>query len=235
MAYTYLITCLKNNQHYYGVSFKANTKPEDLWTTYFTSSKQVKKLIKEFGVDSFKVEVRKIFNDVNKARLWEHKVLRRLKVAKRSDFINRTDNISINSKGFVWWTDGNKNTRALNSPGDEWYRGNTFKGRKKSKDSVKKMMETRLKKFGSYATNKGIPHSRETKEKISQSKIGIKLGPQTQDHVEKRKMIGSNNPMFGKHLSQEHKQKLLDYAKKPKTLEHKKNISNSLKKYYASI
>ena len=235
MAYTYFISCLKNNQHYYGVSFKKGANPEDLWTTYFTSSKQVKKLIEIYGVDSFVVSVRKIFEDTNKARMWEHKVLRRLKVSTREDFINRTDNISINSKGFVWWTNGSQNTRALNAPGDGWYRGNTFKGRKKSKESVKKMMETRLKKYGSYSTNLGVPHTTETKIKISKSKTGVKLGPQTQEHVEKRKMIGSNNPRFGKHLSQEHKQKLLEYAKKPKTLEHKKNISKSLKNYFSNL
>jgi hypothetical protein len=41
------------------------------------------------------VEVRRIFDDITKARLWENTVLRRLKVIYRDKWLNKTDNISI--------------------------------------------------------------------------------------------------------------------------------------------
>ena len=55
----------------------------------------VEKLIKDFGKESFKFEIRRTFKDVTSARLWESKVLRRIKAVARTDFINRTDNKSI--------------------------------------------------------------------------------------------------------------------------------------------
>jgi hypothetical protein len=60
-----------------------------LWTKYFSSSAIVKKLIAEYGVDSFEFEVRRTFDNGKSALLWEHKVLRRLNASERPDWINR--------------------------------------------------------------------------------------------------------------------------------------------------
>lgn len=219
------------NQLYYGVRFKKGCNPSELWVTYFTSSKYIKKLINEHGLKAFKVEIRKIFSDVDKARDWEHRVLRKIKAKDRPDFINMTDNRSINSTNLKWWTNGKKNTKSIDSPGEGWYRGNCTRVIR-SEVSIKKQMETRLKKYGSLATNKGKEHSLETKEKISKSKLGVKLGPQTTDHIEKRKMKGERNPMFGKTHSLEVIKKLRVVNSKPKTEEHKNKISAALKKYH---
>jgi len=95
IPYTYRITCVPTGRHYYGVRFAKNCKPDDLWTTYFTSSKPIKRLIEEFGKDSFSAEVRKVFNDVDSAREWEQKVLERLNVRKNDNWINTHCNNSI--------------------------------------------------------------------------------------------------------------------------------------------
>ena len=232
MAYTYYIKCLATNQHYYGVRFAKKCSPDDLWVTYFTSSKYVKELIKKYSKDGFLFEVRKVFSSSKKAREWEHRVLRRLNVVNRTDFLNKTDNISINSQGLRWWTDGVKNTKAVTSPGPEWRPGTNKLGIKRSKESIQKQMDTRFKKYGSYATNKDVQHSSETKEKISASKLGKKYGPQTIEHINKRKMIGAANPMFGKTHSIEAKSKISNANKKPKTDEHKLKISKSLINYH---
>ena len=95
IPYTYLITHIPTDKKYYGVRFAKGCNPSDLWLTYFTSSKYVKSLIKDYGIESFNIEIRKIFNSVEKARKWETKVLKRMSVSKRDDYINKTDNISI--------------------------------------------------------------------------------------------------------------------------------------------
>lgn len=77
------------NRHYYGIRFARGCHPNQLWTTYFSSSKVIKKLIEEYGTDSFEVSVRRTFHTANAALTWEHKVLRRLGAAQRSDWINR--------------------------------------------------------------------------------------------------------------------------------------------------
>jgi hypothetical protein len=72
------------------VRFSKKADPSDFWKTYFTSSKEVKKRIQLFGKESFQFEIRKIFDCPVKARKWEDKVLRRINIFKRNDFINKS-------------------------------------------------------------------------------------------------------------------------------------------------
>ena len=45
IPYTYIIGWSSLNKWYYGVRYAKNCKPEDLWKTYFTSSKHVKEFL----------------------------------------------------------------------------------------------------------------------------------------------------------------------------------------------
>ena len=94
MFYTYLVGWSKLDKFYYGVRYAANSSPSELWKTYFTSSNHVKKFREENGEPDL-IQVRKIFNNPNKARLWENKVLKRIDVVNNGRFLNKTDNISI--------------------------------------------------------------------------------------------------------------------------------------------
>jgi hypothetical protein len=98
IPFTYLIKHVPTNRYYYGVKFEKGCHPNDFWTKYFTSSKKVKGLIKRYGKKSFIFEIRKTFKTQQQARNWENKVLRRMKVIHRDDFLNETDNISTNPK-----------------------------------------------------------------------------------------------------------------------------------------
>lgn len=92
--YTYLIGWTEQNTYYYGVRFAKDCHPNELWTEYFTSSKYVKKFRKKFGEPDV-VQIRETFSDPDKARLWEHKVLRRIGAKDSEHFLNMTDNLSI--------------------------------------------------------------------------------------------------------------------------------------------
>ena len=89
MAYTYLLTHVKSKRLYYGVRFDKRANPAELWVTYFSSSKIVKELIEEDGLDAFTYEVRKVFDDPEKALAWEAKVLSRLNAADSPIWLNR--------------------------------------------------------------------------------------------------------------------------------------------------
>jgi hypothetical protein len=93
--YTYLLKHIPTNTFYYGCRYAKGCHPTEFWNDYKTSSKYVKQLIEEYGVDSFIFEIRKTFTDAKKDRLWETRVLKRMNAANRNDFINKTDNISI--------------------------------------------------------------------------------------------------------------------------------------------
>ena len=113
--YTYLIGWTEQNKWYYGVRFAKKCHPNDLWTTYFTSSNYVKKFRKEYGEPDI-VEVRKIFTCSQKARDWETKVIKRLNIVESDEWLNRTDNTNkfyhegpINDKHRKSISESNKN------------------------------------------------------------------------------------------------------------------------------
>ena len=94
IPYTYLIGWSKFNIYYYGLRFGKNCRPSDLWNPYKTSSKHVKNFIKDNGEPDI-IQIRKTFNNIKFAQKWEHIVLKRMKVIFRKDFLNKTDNKSI--------------------------------------------------------------------------------------------------------------------------------------------
>jgi hypothetical protein len=88
IPFTYCVTHKPSGRKYYGVRFKNGCKPSDLWNKYFTSSKVIHILIKKDGLSAFDIEIRKTFKTKEDAIEWEFKVLRRVKVVGRSEWIN---------------------------------------------------------------------------------------------------------------------------------------------------
>jgi hypothetical protein len=102
--YTYLIGWSWLNTYYYGAEYGNGIKianPSNLWVTYFTSSKYVKKFRELHGEPDI-IQVRKTFETSSNTRLWEHKVLRRVKAVTRDDFLNKNNgsNQFINKGGY---------------------------------------------------------------------------------------------------------------------------------------
>lgn len=83
-----------HNKWYYGVRYAKGCHPDELWKTYFTSSKHVKYFAMQYGAPDV-IKIRKKFNSIDNARLWENRVLKKMKVINRNDFINKSNNISI--------------------------------------------------------------------------------------------------------------------------------------------
>lgn len=89
IPYTYFLFNKITGQKYYGVRYANNCKPEELWSTYFSSSKYVKQLIETHGKDSFEYEVRKTFKTPHEARSWEERVLRKLDILNNDIWLNK--------------------------------------------------------------------------------------------------------------------------------------------------
>jgi hypothetical protein len=88
--YTYLIKHRPSGKVYYGFRCANRVEPhEDLWKQYFTSSPGVQQLIETTGVDSFDVEVRRIFETKEQAVAWETRVLTRCKVLHDDRWLNQ--------------------------------------------------------------------------------------------------------------------------------------------------
>lgn len=134
---------------YYGVRYARGCHPNDLWTTYFTSSKYVK-VFREKNGDPDVIEVRQTFPTDTLAREWEYKVLRRLNAIHNERWLNKTDNKSIPPPY-----------------------GNTWnKGKIKTEETLKKMRLANLGKSLSEKTKQKLrkPKSEETRKKMSNAK-----------------------------------------------------------------
>jgi len=83
--YTYLIGWTELNKWYYGVRYaksysclyETGCHPDDFWETYFTSSNEVKVLVKKHGDPNIR-QIRKRFTTSKDAQDWELKVLKKL-------------------------------------------------------------------------------------------------------------------------------------------------------------
>ena len=124
--YCYLIGWKDLNKWYYGVRYAKGCHPDELWKSYFTSSKHVARFSKKHGAPNI-IEIRKIFNEPAKALKWEQKVLQRLNVEQRKDFLNAKNkttntliletNKSSFKKGQTAW---NKGKSFIEIYGKEW-------------------------------------------------------------------------------------------------------------------
>jgi hypothetical protein len=86
IPFTYRIICPDGN-NYYGVRYAVGCNPTDLWNTYFTSSKEIKKLLSVYRSDDFKCEIRKTFSNIQDAISYETRVLQ--KVAGKINWLNK--------------------------------------------------------------------------------------------------------------------------------------------------
>lgn len=210
--YTYHIAWTSIDKHYYGVRYAKGCNPNDLWVSYFTSSKEVKKYRDLYGEPDV-IEVRKVFDCPNKARLWEFNVLYRLQAVKSDRWLN------LSNAGTEF-----RFKKHLEENYSPWNKGKTGIY---SEATIQKMSNTR-KERKIVPWNKGIPHSEQTKRKISSkvsgsnhSNYGKLHSPETKKKmseksysktIEGRSRIserqkGSNNSFYGKHHSEESRQK----------------------------
>jgi hypothetical protein len=183
--YTYLIGWPELNMWYYGVRYAKNCHPADFWNPYKTSSKQVKNFIKLHGDPPVK-QIRKQFTNTKIARLWENRVLKKLHVVNREDYLNKTDNISIQPLY------GNDNPA--------------------SRPEVKSKISAGVLKW--YKTNDnsnlGKTWTEKEKQEWSELRKGSKnpmFGRRHKDHnlqLYSTRQQGSNNSFFGKNHTKDH-------------------------------
>lgn len=91
--YTYLIGWPEQDRWYYGVRYARNCHPSDFWNPYRTSSQIVESFVSQHGDPPVKL-IRKVFSDTKSARLWENRVLKRMKVVQDDRWLNKHDSMS---------------------------------------------------------------------------------------------------------------------------------------------
>lgn len=170
VPYTYLIGWSKLNLWYYGSRY-INSKrgiahPTDLWKTYFTSSKYVKRFRQQHGEPDV-IEIRKTFVTAIEARMWEAKVLRRIDAAINIKFINKTNSDGKFSNTGNIHTPKSKNKISEANKGKRKGISPHNKG-KKTSEEIKNKISSTLKKRP--PRSKGKRASEETKQKMAASR-----------------------------------------------------------------
>lgn len=89
--YVYLIGWSHENRWYIGARWAKDCHPGDLFKSYFTSSKHVKRFVNMHGMPDV-IQIRKIFKDTQTVRMYEEKLLRRLNVIKSEKWLNKNVN-----------------------------------------------------------------------------------------------------------------------------------------------
>lgn len=86
--YTYLIGWTQLDMWYYGVRYAKGCHPNDFWKTYFTSSDYISNFREKHGEPDV-VQIRKTFDNSEKAILWEHNVLLKLNIYENTKWLNK--------------------------------------------------------------------------------------------------------------------------------------------------
>ena len=155
--YTYLIGWTSIDRWYYGIQYGKNCHPDNLWVSYFTSSKVVAKYRKLYGEPDI-IKVKRLFNTEDEARLFEHNILKRLKVKQNKRWLNQA------VPGMGW----NQDFRT-----EEWCKSisEKMKGIPKSSEHAENISKAR----------KGMKFSDEHKENIRIACTGVKQSESTKN------------------------------------------------------
>jgi len=169
--FTYRITFRPTGQSYYGVRTKKNCSPSELWTEYFTSSKRIRQLIAEFGTTAFDCEIRRTFTTKEQAIAWEHRVLTRLDVVNKSQWLNE----NVGGKRFV--------TRDTLTEEHKRNAANAQRGKKKKPCSEERKRKISEAKKGKAPPNKGKKMSDEFRKRMSEVRKGTKSSIETRAKI----------------------------------------------------
>lgn len=226
LPYAYLLKFThpqtKENEYYYGIQYGKNAHPENLWVTYFTSSKHVKYRIKIYGKECFSYMIRRTFHNAKMACIWEEKILRRMKVFNDPKWINKTISkappIGSGKDNPFWKREHSEESKvkmrekALENHANPKYKEKILIAARNRDNSTFQTEEFRQRKANQSKKNYelgltgltdnkgenngmfGKTHSDETKAKFSEQRKG--------------KLKGENNGMFGKTHTKEVKEKL---------------------------
>jgi hypothetical protein len=178
--YTYFILHIPTGLKYYGSKYGKGANPELFWKPggYFTSSLKVKELLTEYGVNSFRAEVRKVFKSPDRALSYEYRFLKKVNALNKEDWLNE------NLGGEKFRNVGPASDKALLSqkmkkqtPEGNAKRSASLTGRVISEETKKKMSAAQLnrpkdkediRRDKIRAKAIGRPHSNTTKSKLSE-------------------------------------------------------------------
>jgi hypothetical protein len=192
--FTYLIRFIPTGQQYYGVRTAKNCHPDQLWDTYFTSSKVVKSLIAEYDKSAFEVISILEHATADLAKEFEEFVLCEVSAATNTAWLNRHNGGTNFSTTGISPTQETRDKTRNSMIGKHAGEKNPMFNKPISDAHRAKL----IKAAGRGAANQhfGRKRSQETRQKISIAKSGL---TQTAEANEKRRaaLAGDKCYLFG--------------------------------------
>lgn len=198
IPYAYLIGWSQLNLWYYGIEYGKKTKtanPENLWKTYFTSSEYVHNIMNINGNPDV-IEIRKTFSNSKEAILWEEKIIRRMDMIHKSEWLNKNAAGAIYNTPEKYKEIGKKisTTKKKKFASGELIQHNKGKKMNLSPEIRAKLSKSCKERFSgkeiSEETRKkiklkliGVPKSEEHRKKLSLANIGKKASPETKEKL----------------------------------------------------
>lgn len=193
--FVYLLKFLPTGQLYIGSKTSKGSSVNNLWSTYFSSSKVIKALIKEHGKDAFRSEVRKVFETREEALEYEYRLLKRVDAKMNPKFLN----MSYGGKNFSGSTRTKEHQENLTK---------SLVGKKRSAETRENMKRLLTIK----GPRKSKPMSQETKDKISLANKGKGLGRKRSTEANAKIVEAQRNRVRAPY-SEESRKKMSDSAK----------------------
>lgn len=229
----YKTTNLINQKFYVGKDTHNNPN-------YYGSGKRLNLAIKKYGIDNFKKEIIEICNNLeqlnDREKFW----------IKELNAINEGYNISLGGDGGDTISN-NPRKKEIGKKISESNKGR-FIGKTNSKETREKISKSlKGKLVGDKNPNYGKNHTNETKDKIRKKALGRVVSDETRKKISlknkgKKGIVWTddmkqkfseyrknNNPFSGKTHTPEVRALLSEINKKPKSEEHKRKISETLK------
>jgi len=201
--YTYLIGWSQLGLYYYGVRhakkdktlYESGCHPDELMVTYFTSCKKVPEIRKAKGNPDI-VQIRRTFETAGAALMWEEKVLRRLNVLQKDNWLN------ANIASHIGMTDEIRTKIKESMLASGVTRDAAFKARVSEVHKGKRITEETKAKIRAKVSGKkhpqfGISRSEKTKAKISMANSGNNQEIFSCPHCHKH---GKGSVMFRHHF-----------------------------------
>lgn len=198
IPYVYLLNWENFNKSYIGVRYGKNCHPEDLFKTYFTSSKEVKKFINENGLPST-IKILKTFDNVVDAKNYEDYLLRENNAGSNHKFLNikgdSFKNLDITKVNYKTGLNNPIHKVLATDEGRKQFSEKVSKGTKLANENPsEKHKLARLKNTTRLNSDKnpGKNPTLETRQKMS-----VAQKQRLIDFPEQTKFIGVNNPFYG--------------------------------------
>ena len=237
--YFYIIKHLPTQKYYAGCKINSSADSTNLMTIngYQTTSKIIKGMIKDSGLESFKILKIRHFESSEEALSHEHKFLTRVNASENDRFINRHNGGKkfVNKGGYKLSESTKRKMRKPKS--EETIKKQNLSKRNREKNVYEKAMQSRR-------DNNEFWNSPETRKKLSESnqkrwsheenrarhseimKTYYSDNPVSKETREKKceNSKGDKNPMFGKTHTQDTRDKMRKAweVRKKKGLNHRK-------------